>query len=95
MALHQPNKSRRRRRRVAGWAVLLLGLPLIGAGVLTYRHYADPERVRAEAEALLQQFALGRVRVGSAAFSILDGIRLFDVVVAGAPGRERRSCALL
>ncbi|MFH1109544.1 MAG: hypothetical protein V1790_10165 [Planctomycetota bacterium] len=89
MALHMPNKSRRRRRKVAGWAVLLLGLQLIGAGVLAYRHYADPERVRAEAEALLQQFALGRVRVGSAAFSILDGIRLFDVVVAGAPGEER------
>jgi hypothetical protein len=59
------------------------------AVVLAYRRFADPERVRAEAEALLQQFAHGRVRVGSAAFSIFDGIHLYDVAVASAPPEER------
>ena len=97
MAPHMPNKPIRRRRRVARWAVLLVGLVLIGTGMVTYRHYADPERVRAEVEALLQQFAHGRVRVGAARFSLLDGIRLLDVSVAsvrawsGRPFGARRS----
>lgn len=79
------NRRLRGRRRIAWWAVLFaLALSALALG-LAYRRFADPQRIRAEAEAMLQQFAHGRVRVGSAEFSIFDGIRLFDVSVAGAP----------
>lgn len=83
------NSRRRRRRRTAQCVVLFAFAMSALAVVLAYRRFADPERVRAEAEALLQQFAHGRVRVGSAAFSIFDGIHLYDVAVASAPPEER------
>jgi len=83
----EPNSRKRGKRRTARRVVLIAFAMSALAVVLAHRRYADPERVRAEAEALLQQFAHGRVTVGSAAFSILDGIRLFNVEVAGLPSQ--------
>ncbi|MBI4718375.1 MAG: hypothetical protein HY763_11260 [Planctomycetes bacterium] len=49
------------------------------------RHFADPERIRARAEASLQEYFHGRVAVGAARFSWLEGITLRDVAVSEVP----------
>ncbi len=85
----EANSRKRKRRRTTRWVVLIAFAMSTLAVVFAYRRFADPQRIRAEAESLLQQFAHGRVRVGSATFSIFDGIHLFDVAVASAPPDER------
>ena len=86
-----PKPRRTWRRR----AVVLFVLTLVAtSGGLIYRHYTDAERIRAIAEAYLQKHLreLGKVTIGSARFSWLEGIRLRDVRVteaspaAGPPG---------
>jgi hypothetical protein len=49
-----------------------------------YRHYTHPTRIRALAAAHLQQFTVGTVEIGGAAFSLTDGIRLFDVAISSS-----------
>jgi len=81
MARHPSNK-RRLRRNMARWVVFVAIVLSALAGGLSYRRFADPERVRAQAENLLQKFTHGRVRVGSAEFSIFNGVHLFNVSVS-------------
>jgi len=69
----------------AGIAVILIGAVLTCLSV--YNRYTDPERVRAAVETYLQQFVTGPVKVKSAEFSWISGIRLHDVAVhCSAPG---------
>ncbi|MGB2985706.1 MAG: AsmA-like C-terminal region-containing protein [Phycisphaerae bacterium] len=67
-----------RPRRVLALVLLVIG---VIAGALIYRHYTNPERIRAIAEAYLQRYTHGLVTVGSASFSWFGGVRLFDVTV--------------
>ncbi len=83
MAQEKPN-NRRPRRMVLWLAPAALAIGAV-AGASAYRSFANPERVRAEAEAHLQKLTNGRVSVGSATFSFFGGIHLFDVAVAAAP----------
>lgn len=71
----------RARRGVRGAVIFGLLVAASIVGIAVYRHYADPERVRAAAESYLQRLTNGRVRVASASFSIMNGIRLNDVTV--------------
>ncbi len=61
---------------------------LIVGGTLAYRHFTDPERVRAIVEAQLQRYAPGLVSVGSAEFSLFQGTVIHDVVVRASEGAD-------
>ncbi len=76
IAADTPPKPKRRRWVACGFAVVLLG-----AGVFTYHHLTDPERIRTLVEAQLQRYAGGLVTVGRAEFSLFHGTSLYDVVV--------------
>ncbi len=80
-----PTKPRRKWRRRA--VVLFVLAAVATGGGLVYRHYTDSVRIRRVAEAYLQEHLreLGRVTVGSARFSWLEGIRLKDVRITEAP----------
>lgn len=77
------------RTRRARWRLVFLTAltALTAAAVLwgAYRHYTDPERIRALAQRHLQRYTLGHVDVGSAQYSWRDGVRLFDVSVTSPP----------
>ena len=79
-----------RRKQVMILALSAIAVGLVVAAGLTTRYYTTPERIRAAAEAYLQRYAPGRVSVGLASFSWLDGIRLFDVAVADTLPRLSR-----
>ncbi len=70
-------KTKRRRKVALGLALVLLG----GAG-MAYRHFTDPERIRALVEAQLQRYVGGLVTVGRAELSLFSGATLYDVVIA-------------
>lgn len=73
-----------------GLVPLLLAAAVVAAG-LAYRRWTDPDRIR---RVVLERFGqrsdLG-LRIGSAAFSLLDGITLHDVSIEG--GRARGDAA--
>ncbi|MCH7883740.1 MAG: hypothetical protein IIC01_00695 [Planctomycetes bacterium] len=84
----EPDSSRPQARRRARYLVLpAIALALLTFAGLIYRNLTDAERIRALAESYLEQYVHGRVKVGSASFSILGGIQLSDVVVTGASRR--------
>ena len=78
----RPTKRRRGRRVV----VILLAMLAVGLGTVVwlYRHYTDPERIRQLAESRLQHYVGGRVSVGGARFSWVEGVCLSDVAVFAA-----------
>ncbi|MBU0717124.1 MAG: hypothetical protein KJ749_02660, partial [Planctomycetes bacterium] len=87
----------RHRKRILALALVLVVAAFAGVVEIVRRHYVDPENIRAKAESYLQQFSRGRVTVGGATFSWLEGITLTDVAVAeapdevsGSPGSVRR-----
>lgn len=70
------------------------------AVVLVYRHYTNPLRVRALAEAYLQRLFLTRVTVGDARLSLFRSLELFDVSIdspneAGRPVEPAFACRRL
>ncbi|MCH7595069.1 MAG: hypothetical protein IID35_00790 [Planctomycetes bacterium] len=75
---------RRRRNRTLVLATALLCV-LGVAGAIAYNTYSNPERIRSVAESYLQRFTPQRVTVGSATFSFLEGVRLYNVAVANSP----------
>lgn len=66
-------------------AVFLVVATGVAIGARLYTSLVDPERVRLLAEDYMQEFAGGRVSVGSASLSWFGGVRLTDVVVSAAP----------
>lgn len=75
---------RKRRGRWIAYGIVLLSAAI--AAHLAVKRLTDPMRLRAIAEAYLQQFVPGRASVTSASFSWLDGIHLFDVRVYDEQG---------
>jgi len=61
--------------------LLVFLFAVVLTGYLLVRHYTSSERIKAIAEVYLQQFTHGRVTIGSASFSFLDGVRLYDMTV--------------
>lgn len=68
--------------RIALFLVVATGLAI---SARLYTSLVDPERVRLLAENYMQEFASGRVSVGSAGLSWFGGVRLNNVVVSAAP----------
>ena len=60
---------------------MLVPVALAASLVAAYAHYADPAYIRSAAEQYMQQFTTGRVTIGRASFSWLDGVRLHDVAL--------------
>jgi hypothetical protein len=58
-----------------------LVITVAGSGWLLYSRYTHPERIRALAKAYLQQRVRGTASIGSASYSWLRGVRLYDVAV--------------
>jgi len=69
------------RRRWLGLAGLVLLLGLIGA----YHYLTRPQRIRAFAEAYLQEITGGIVRIQTARFNLFEGLHLANVRVATQP----------
>ncbi len=76
--------SRRRIWKAVCVSIVVLGAAFVAAESI-YRHYTDPERVRAVAEDYLQSYVTGRVTIGSATVSLFNGVRLFDVSISQPP----------
>jgi hypothetical protein len=83
-----PSSPRKRKRRLVGWG-LAIGVAVFAAiGFGVYRHLTNPDRIRAKAEAYLQQFVLGEVHIRAAEFDWNEGITLHDVAVLEATTAE-------
>ncbi len=94
MADPLPKPSAAKKRWRFGWfAACAIVLCVVAAAVPVYNHYTAPERIRLIAEEYLQQYARGRVNVGSAEFSWRGGIHLSDVSVAERPREAPRGAA--
>lgn len=84
--------TRKARRRVTRYVIPLVLLAGLGVGGwFAYDHYTDAEYVRRTAQAYLQRYTHGDVRVGRAQFSWADGIRLHDVVISAPGWRDDRA----
>src|ERR1051326_6449177 len=82
---------RRKRLRILLYSIAGLAAALFG----TYLYLTNPSRVRMQAQTALHAAGFADARIGSASFSLIDGLRLFDVAVplspaAFAPPREPR-----
>jgi len=77
---HLPVPRSNWKRGLVG-VVAFLGLTIGLVVLVFYLRFANPEYVRATAEAYIQQFTNGRVHVGSADFTWLGGVQLYDVIV--------------
>ncbi len=83
MAAPQETLVRRRRGwRILAWTALGLATVLGVAGSWAYRYYADPQRVSALVAERITRTTTGRVRIGSATFSLFDGVHLRDLSVS-------------
>ena len=75
-----PIVKRRWKPIVVGLA-LLVPVALVVSLAAVYAHSSDPAYIRSAAEQYMQQFTTGRVTIGRASFSWLEGLRLYDVAL--------------
>ncbi|MFQ5591954.1 MAG: hypothetical protein ACE5HE_12380, partial [Phycisphaerae bacterium] len=64
--------------------LLAASLCVVVAALVAKSYLCSPEYLRARAQTYLQQYLRGRVAIGSAEFSWLYGIHLYDVTVTEA-----------
>lgn len=67
------------------WIVASVVTLLFTAGILTYRELTNPARLHSIAVQFLQEYATGKMEVGSASFGPLDGLVLTGVKIHDEP----------
>ncbi|MCH7925648.1 MAG: hypothetical protein IIC51_08955, partial [Planctomycetes bacterium] len=72
---------KRRWKPIVVGLALLVPVALVVSLAAVYAHYSDPAYIRSAAEQYMQQFTTGRVTIGRASFSWLEGLRLYDVAL--------------
>ncbi len=78
----QPVVRRRNRLGLLVWAMLVVVVAVALGGLGAYRHFGDPQRICALVTDRIERSTNGRVQIGAATFSFLDGVHLRRLAVS-------------